>query len=175
MVIVALVVISAVATSANKGTATATATAAPAAAQPTAAAPTAGQAATVGKIGQTMTLKGYQITVNGIEKKDNFGTSDFTKAKDGNTFIAVDLTVASTQDKGVNPNGLSATLKDGNGYKYSIKPTGYKEPLFPGQNDLPAGDKVRGWVTYEVPKNATGLVLEYTPLLDSGLVRIALD
>jgi hypothetical protein len=141
---------------------------------PVAAAPTTATGPKIGKIGETQSVSGYLVTVNGVQKSDNFTQGDYGKAKAGNTFIAVDLTVGSSKDSGVDPNGLSASIKDSQGFKYSIAVIGYKEPLLPGQNDLANGDKVRGWVTFEVPKTASGLVLEYTPLFETGTVRVAL-
>lgn len=126
-----------------------------------------------GKIGETVAQDGYLITVNGVERAESFGAGG--KAKDGNIMVAVDITVGSDKDKGVSSNGLNCNLKDSQGFKYSGAIFGVKNPLLPGQNDIPKGDKVRGWVTFEVPKTATGLTLEYTELFGGVLVKINLE
>jgi hypothetical protein len=128
-----------------------------------------------GKVGETITLNGYTITVNGVEKSENFDpSSDFGKVKSGDIFVAVDVTVGSNKAKGVTSDALYAALKDNKGFKYDQPFSGYKKPLLPGENDIPAGDKVRGWVTFEVPKTASGFTFEYGQLFESEKIRVSL-
>ena len=129
----------------------------------------------LGQIGETIALNGYTLTVNSVQKLDNFDTSnDIGKAKAGNIMLAVDITIGSNKAKGVSANGLYASVKDGQGYKYDFTVFGQKEPRIAGTNDIPAGDKVRGWITFEVPKNATGFMLEYGQMFESEKIRVAL-
>jgi hypothetical protein len=129
----------------------------------------------IGKIGQTVSKNGYLVTVNGVDTSLNFSGADYGKAKDGYAFIAIDITVGSTKDKGVSSNGLSCSLKDDKGFDFDETIIGYKKPLLPGENDIPSGGKARGWVTFEVPQNAAGLILEYKELFGGSIARIALS
>lgn len=129
----------------------------------------------LGKVGETIALNGYTLTINKVEKSENFDpSSTFGKAKDGNMFLAVDITIGSNKAKGVSSNGLYASLKDSQGYKYDLAIFGAKDPSLAGENDIPVGDKVRGWVTFEVPKTATGFIFEYAQLFESEKIRVSL-
>ncbi len=126
-----------------------------------------------GKIGQIVTQNGYLVTVNNIERNSSF--SALSTAKAGNIFVAVDVTVASGKAKGVSSNLLYCSIKDSQGFKYAPTLAG-KDPSLASQNDIAQNDKVRGWATFEVPQNATGLSFEYIPLsLDNTLISIDLN
>lgn len=169
-VIIAVVFFAAVgiATSGTKGSNTPTVTqvASTATAKPIAT------VAALPKVGEVAKQGGYVVTVNGVEKSSGYTGS--LKAKDGYTLLAVDVTIGS-DGKGVSSNGLYCSLKDGSGFKYNIQAINYKQPLLAGQNDIPVGDKVRGWVTFEIPKDAKGLVFQYEPAFaDKVLIRVDL-
>jgi hypothetical protein len=116
-----------------------------------------------GKIGDTLSQNGYIITVNSAEKSEKYG--DYSVAKNGNIFLAADITIQSDKDKDISANIFQVSLKDNQGYKYDIAFSG-KSPQLASQNDIPKGDKVRGWVTFEVPKNVKGFTLEYKGLFE---------
>ncbi|MBN9388663.1 MAG: DUF4352 domain-containing protein [Chloroflexi bacterium] len=128
----------------------------------------------IGKVGDTISLNGYTLTVNVVQKSENFSGDAIDQAKSGNTFIAVDLTIGSQKNSGVSANALYATLKDSQGYSYNTGIFGDKQPSLKGTNDIPNGDKVRGWVTFEVPKTASGFTLEYGQLFESEKIRVSL-
>jgi hypothetical protein len=128
----------------------------------------------LGRVGETLALNGYTVTVNGVEKSENFSGAAYGQVKDGYMYVAIDVTVGSTRDKGISSGCLTCSLKDDKGFKFDQNMVGYKKPLLPGDTDIPAGDKVRGWVTFEVPKTATGLVFEYSQLFESEKIRVAL-
>jgi hypothetical protein len=129
---------------------------------------------TLGKVGDTIALNGFTLTVNDVQKSENFSGDIIDQAKSGNTFIAVDLTIGSQKNSGVSANALYATLKDGQGFSYNTGIFGDKQPSLKGTNDIPNGDKVRGWVTFEVPKTASGFTLEYGQLFESEKIRVSL-
>lgn len=124
----------------------------------------------IGKVGDTITQGDYIITVVSVETAQEFG--DFVKVKEGNIFVATELIVESGAAAGVSVNPLYISVKDAEGFEYTSTILG-KEPSLKSQNDLPAGEKMRGWVTFEVPTTATGLILTYQPL--GGNVRIRFD
>ena len=134
--------------------------------QPAQALPTLAQVASQsnfisGKVGQALQGPGYRLTVNSVERAASYG--QLTKAKSGNILVAVDVTIESQQNTGVDVNSLYAKLIDGQGYAYTFTFTG-KEPTLTSQNDLAAGQKLRGWVTFEVPAGATDLKFQYSLL-----------
>lgn len=123
-----------------------------------------------GRMGDTLTQNGYIVTINSAEKSESYG--DFRKAKDGYIFLAVDITIQSDKAKDISSSVVQASLKDGQGFTYDATWVG-KDPQLASKNDIPKGDKVRGWVTFEVPKTAKGFTLEYTGLWEfSNTTRI---
>ena len=126
----------------------------------------------LGKVGETITQNGYIITLFNVETATQYG--DFFQAAVGNKFISVELLIESGAPSGVSANPFYATIKDVNGYAYSFTVFG-KEPTLQSQNDMPMGEKMRGWITFEIPQTATNLVLIYEPITFSNAVRIRFD
>lgn len=81
--------------------------------------------------------------------------------------------------EGINPNGASYNpfyfkIRDGEGFEYNFSAFG-KEPQLQSSNDLKPGQKVKGWVTFEVPKTAKNLTLVYSPGFMAEPVEVALN
>ena len=71
--------------------------------------------------------------------------------------------------EGINGDGSSysplyLTARDDAGRQYGIDPFG-KEPVLSSSNSLRPGARVRGWVTFEVPRRSESVSLVYTPYL----------
>lgn len=108
------------------------------------------------KVGDTIKLGDFQYTVHGIrELKGN----EFLKPDAGKKWIAVEVTV---ENKGSEPQVVSSllgfTLQDSEGYNYNITPVpvDLKGSL---DGELAPGRKMRGEVSFEIPKDAKGLQL----------------
>ena len=130
--------------------------------------PTAQPQATLGKVGDTVTQGGYSITLANVETATQYG---YAQANAGNKFVAIEIVIVSGAASGVSANPLYASLKDSQGYAYNTTLMG-KDPMLQSQNDMPIGEIMRGWITFEVPQTATGLVFSYEPLSFTGTVRI---
>jgi hypothetical protein len=63
-------------------------------------------------------------------------------------------------------NPLYFVVKDANGYEYSESMSSLDPSLKSG--DLNKGDQARGHLAFEVPENATNLVLSYEPMVLFG-------
>jgi hypothetical protein len=126
-------------------------------------------AAVVGEVGETITQGDYSVTVVSMETSSGYG--GFAVSKSGDEFLAIEIIVQSGANTGVNISPLDVKVKDADGLQYDAGLLG-KEPFLPTQNDLPKGEKVRGWATIEIPIQAKGLILTYEPLLnlDSNVV-----
>lgn len=128
------------------------------------------QAASVGSIGEPVIQQGYNLTVNDVRTGQTDG---------GEPYIAVDVTLTSESDEGVNSNLLYAKLRSDNGYAYSPTFLGV-EPALDSMNDIPKGERVRGWITFEVSneEDSSNYTFEYKPLTFSGKsprLRVKLD
>jgi Domain of unknown function (DUF4352) len=130
-------------------------------------------AAVLGHVGETVTQGDYSVTLVSLETATEY--SGFAVEKSGDEFLAVELIVQSGAKTGVNVSPLDVSIKDSDGFTYTGTLLG-KTPNLPVQNDVPQGEKVRGWATIEIPAQAKGLVLIYEPLLSSeSNVKIRFD
>ena len=66
------------------------------------------------------------------------------------------------------------TLKTSDGYQYDAELMG-KDPALGSQNDLPTGDKMRGWITFQIPTTAHGLVFIYEPIQIMNTICFQVD
>lgn len=100
---------------------------------------------------------GATIAVMGI--RDGVQGSLFIQPDEGNKFFAVNVLVDNSKGSadlsGVNAFSSPFILKDSEGYTYSINVMVYKllKPSFPAS--IAAGEKSRGWITYEVIQSVT--------------------
>jgi|GEM_PF-5186692 len=121
------------------------------------AAPTAGPKP---KLGQTTEVGAAKYTVNAIQ--DNLPGSEFSKPPAGKRWLAIDVTIEATGEVSYNPYDFS--LQDADAFVY--------EPTFVSgdapapdlsSGDLARGDRVRGWVFFEVPATAKLTSVRVTP------------
>jgi hypothetical protein len=127
--------------------------------------------APMGSVGETIIQGGYTLTLANVETAYTYG--DFRSARAGSKFIAVELVFQSSTSTGVNVNPFFATIKEPAGYEYSPVLFG-KDPSLKSQNNLPTGELVRGWVTFEVPESSSGFILTYSPFSFEG-IKIRFD
>lgn len=140
--------------------------------QPIEQLPTPTPASTIGKVGETVTQGAYSITLVGVEKATQY--SEFFAPSAGNIFLSVEVIIQSSADTGVSVNPLYTSVRDSNGYEYTTSLLG-KEPALQSQNDLPNGEFVRGWITFEVPESASGFIFTYEPLSFTDNIRIRFE
>jgi Domain of unknown function (DUF4352) len=116
---------------------------------------------------------GYNFRINAaetVEKIGNLGPLD----RDA-IFVAVDVTLLSQQERGVNASMVYAKLRDTTGKTYNPSFVSRK-PLFPEQNDVPKGEEVRGWLVFEVARSEakSTLTFVYEPIVRGARVSIQL-
>ncbi|WP_195939968.1 DUF4352 domain-containing protein [Romboutsia sp. 1001713B170131_170501_G6] len=121
-------------------------------------------------IGDTIELDKFKITVNEVKTTNG---SDFIKPQEGNEFLYVDATVENISDK---EQTVSSVLmfkvvdKDGRAMKQTIVENAN------GQLDgtIGPGRKMTGEYVVEVPKDATGLELQFDSSLAGNQVVVKL-
>ena len=125
-------------------------------------------------IGNPVSQAGYTLTVHATDYADSYGM--LTPPDSESIYVACDVTIASTADRGVSANMLYGSLTDDTGKSYDVT-FGGKEPIMPAENDIAQGRMVRGWFTFKIPRTARGLSFIYTPSLLTSDTRItvALD
>ncbi|MCA9630050.1 MAG: DUF4352 domain-containing protein [Myxococcales bacterium] len=128
-------------------TATATASAAPAPAK-------------TFKVGEEATQLDYKIKVSEVKQCTPRYYEKASLKKAGHRLIAVEMTIESISDKPFTPGTYAMKIVDDEGltYKYSFR--GKCEPRLQ-TGSLNKGEKVKGWVTFEVGDKAKGLKFAY--------------
>ena len=121
------------------------------------------------QVGETAELNGLKITVN--EAKESAGNQSI-KPEAGKHFIIINVTVENTTDKDVSmSSALQMELKDDTGQAYDLD---YGATSVPGgknpYGNIAPGDKVRGPLGYQIPKEAKGLRWIFKDVLGSGRV-----
>jgi hypothetical protein len=146
LIVVAVIIAAMVATSGSKKST------APSGTANTPAAPSATH-----KIGDTATTSGWQVTVYGAQDPWSSG-NQFETPTAGPRFVSVDGQVRNTKGtQQVFSSVASFKLLDSasrsfNGTIVSVQPG-------PPEGQVPAGQAVRGFVTFDVPSTSTGLTL----------------
>ena len=123
------------------------------------------------KIGVTTEAKGSKYTVN--EVRDNLPAVRFSAPKAGMRWVAIDVTQegTATGPDSVNPFYFSVQDDAAFVYGYGFVPGAPEPTLTSGQ--LSAGQKVRGWIGFEVPAAAKLISVLVQPDPLGGTVIIA--
>lgn len=111
------------------------------------------------KVGDVVTIDGWQVTVLGV--KTSLG-GQFDTLQPGNVYLEIDVALVNQTDQTQLFASLAAfTLKDGTGQTY--QQTFVSEAPAPPDGRVIAGGKLRGTVTYQVPSNNQTFEFDVTP------------
>jgi hypothetical protein len=117
-----------------------------------------------------MPLTGVTVTV--VQSDLNRQPSNsYLLPKAGNRFIVAEVLYESTGTDKVSYNPYDWKLSDSNGYDYDQTYTGIGPELHSGE--LAPGGKARGFIGYEVPKQANGFTLKAKVGDDSVAVTLS--
>lgn len=135
--------------------------------EPTAAPPSAA------KVGDKVEANGIALTVMNVSKAEAIGS--FQKAEAGNTYVIVEVLIENISAEKAPYNPLYFKIKDSDGFEYNATINTGDRSLKSG--DLAIGEKARGNVAVEVKQAATGLVLEYKPIIFGRIdpIRVVLE
>ena len=115
-----------------------------------------------GKAGEKIIAEDYILTVISVEKTKQI--SPAINASEGKAFLSVEMIIESKNKTGIDINSSYTRVKDSKDYEYNSSLNG-KEPTLKSQTNLPLGEKVRGWVTFEIPEDAKDFTLIYQTLI----------
>ena len=101
-------------------------------------------------IGSTVRFEGSSYIVHEVRDPVPPG---YSGVDEGNRFVAVDVTQISVED-GVRFSYLDFSVQDADGYVYSHDRGADMNPDF-GYGSLASGQRVRGWVSFQIPEDAT--------------------
>ena len=122
------------------------------------------EVSSVGMLGERIEKQGIAITILSATKTN---TADFIVPSDGNIYLVIDVVIENVnRDEETPYNLLYFSVKDGNGYQYQTTFFSPDPSLLSGS--LIKGDKVRGFVAFEVQNVSTSYVVTYEPLVILG-------
>ncbi|RJR28926.1 DUF4352 domain-containing protein [Candidatus Microgenomates bacterium] len=110
-------------------------------------------------LGDTVNLDGKAVTVN--EVKSYASKNQFLAPKQGNKFVAVDVTLKNNGDEAYSYNVLEFSLQDNKDYSYTNAATDIEPYITVGA--IQPGQSVRGFIAFEIPKENEPVKIVYTP------------
>jgi len=116
-------------------------------------------------LGEVVENFGYSLSATAVENPATPGI--LYTPRQGYKLVAIEIILGNasgSQSLSVNP--LYAYLVDDDGFVYSTELGGRENQVATGQ--LSIGEKVRGWVAFEIPDNATPASIKYATELFSG-------
>lgn len=118
----------------------------------------------VGVVGERRETGGISLTILSVSKANNIGiwTPD-----SGNVFLVIEVIIENVSRDDETPyNPLYFSVKDSEGFEYNTAIAAPDPSLQSGK--LSKGDKVRGFVAFEVRSTASGFIVTYKPLVIFG-------
>jgi hypothetical protein len=113
------------------------------------------------------------MTVTAVERADDFPGA--RRARQGDTLVAVEILVES-QSADVKVSPAHMWLADPSGKAYKPHKTG-RAPILDEREQVSKGERVRGWLTFEVPTDARTLrfVNELPQSFDHAELKVNLN
>jgi hypothetical protein len=110
-----------------------------------------------GKLGETVEKGGYSLVAEAVEDPATGGM--LYTAEPGMKLIAVQIAVGNESGDTVTVNPLKAVLIDSEGYVYTPELAGRDGQI--AVTDIAVGERVRGWVAFEVPEGTVAESIRY--------------
>jgi len=122
-----------------------------------------------GKVGDAERLNGLTVTVVTADLNVK-STNRFLAPKAGDRWVVVQVLYENTGTDKISYNQFDWKLTDAAGFSYDTTYTDIGPELHSG--DLAAGEKARGYISYEVPQSAAGLTLKFQHDDDTAAVPL---
>jgi hypothetical protein len=111
-------------------------------------------------VGEKAEAAEYAMTVKHVKECT---VEHYFKPRKGNIKLGVEVVLEGTADKRIPVNPFYAKLTDSEGYSYTSTFAGCE----PALKSVRVGksEQAKGWITFELPKKASGLKLVYSPFV----------
>lgn len=127
--------------------------------------PAAGQESKgpVHPIGENVAAPDYRMKLVSVKE---CRSKQYYHPRKGNMWLGVEVKLESTSDHELRVSPFYATLHDSQHHIYTPTFGGCRPAL--DSLRMKKGDKARGWITFELPRSATGIRLVYDPFVVGG-------
>jgi hypothetical protein len=115
-------------------------------------------------LGDAIEEDGYGMAVSGIENPAKPGM--LYESKPGKKLVAAEVILSNLTGEPLSANPLNAQLIDQDGFTYQAELGARDDQLL--SVTLDQGERVRGWIAFEVPENAVPATLKYSTSLFGG-------
>jgi hypothetical protein len=132
-----------------------------------------GQSTTLGAV--TVPAPDWTFVVHGMQDPYAGELTTPPEPAPGMRYVGFDVEVVNESDQPLSFAGTGVYLRDEEGFSYRSGTVGGREPALSGRT-MPAGERARGWVWFEVPEGATLteiLLVPAAPELRVGLAEVA--
>lgn len=123
------------------------------------------------KLGEEIIAKNKIIKIKSTEDYNGDNSDQNYVPKDGNKYLAINLSIKNTSDALVTYSYNNFSLQDGEGYQYEALTTTNKK-LKLKNGDLLPGKEIDAYLVFEVSNNSSGYVLLYES--SDGSIKINL-
>lgn len=114
-------------------------------------------------IGKNVDAPDYRMTLVSVKECKS---RQYYHPRQGDMWLGVEVKIESTSDNELRVNPFYATLHDAQHHTYLPTFGGCRPQL--DSMRMKKGDKTRGWITFEIPRAATGIRLVYDPFVVGG-------
>ena len=111
-------------------------------------------------VGDTAGATDYQITLKSVRE---CRVESYLRPKAENLTLGVELSIEGTRDRDVPVSPFHAKVVDADGNSYAATLAGCR-PILPSVR-VAKGEKVEGWVSFELPRAAKEPTLNYEPTI----------
>lgn len=124
------------------------------------------------KIGDTVALKGLNLTVSKVDKSNG---TEYEKPKSGNEYVIVHVKIQNKGTDKISYNPLYFKIQNSKGQITDESFTSINQDTALNSGDLAANGEIEGTISFEEPKNDTGLILQYQDNVFSNDEKISID
>jgi hypothetical protein len=112
---------------------------------------------TIPSLGDVVEKDGYSLSAANVEDPATPGI--LYEAKEGMKLVAIEIVVGNISGEQISVNPLNATLLDNEGFSYKATLGGRDEQI--ELVDLNPGEKVKGWIAFEIPNQTVPASIKY--------------
>ncbi len=114
-------------------------------------------------IGENVEAPDYRMKLVSVKE---CRSKEYYQPRQGNMWLGVEVKLESTSDNELRVSPFYATLHDSRHRSYTPTFGGCRPAL--DSMRMKKGDKAHGWITFELPRDATGIHLVYDPFVVGG-------
>lgn len=123
-------------------------------------------------VGDIIAVDGKEITVESVDRNWNSGNTFITPAE-GKEYVKVNVKIENKSSSEIDYNSFDWKMQDSSGVIVDVDMNSFGDGMMKS-GSLAEGGKVVGSMIFEVPKDDTGLKLQYKPVWSTTTFKVNL-